>query len=333
MANVIKKSFSRSLKLLPFSFLSRLRHQSLLLPLYHLVSNDRVPHVINLFEYKNVNQFEEDLDFLQSHYTPVSLTELVDSIKLKRKLPPKAFLLSFDDGYREIIDVIAPILKRRSIPALFFLNTAFIDNKEMFFRNKASLLVEKIGNQMDSKIREQITAVFMKHKIQGVDIQANIRSIKYQDRNILDELGLAMNVDFEKYLRENKPYLSSVEVAGLVKDGFAIGSHSINHPLFQLLSLEEQLTQVKESLKVLREQFSMPINSFAFPFNETGVSKAFYDQTHFNGTIDVSFGTGGFRRGYCDNNLQRQSMEVGKNSAEKIYRELYRQEIIKGKGG
>ena len=74
MANVIKKSFSRSLKLLPFSFLSRLRHQSLLLPLYHLVSNDRVPHVINLFEYKNVNQFEEDLDFLQSHYTPVSLT-------------------------------------------------------------------------------------------------------------------------------------------------------------------------------------------------------------------------------------------------------------------
>ena len=60
---------------------------------------------------------------------------------------------------------------------------------------------------MDSKIREQITAVFMKHKIQGVDIQANIRPIKYQDRNILDELGLAMNVDFEKYLRENKPYL------------------------------------------------------------------------------------------------------------------------------
>lgn len=321
---IIKKNISGSLNYLPFSILFRLNRQKLLLPFYHIVNNDRVPHIANLYEYKNVKQFEEDLNFLEKHFSPISLTDLVNCVKFKKQMPNKSFLLSFDDCYREVIEVIVPILRRRSLPAVFFLNTAFLDNKEMFYRNKASLLVEKYKSDKVSKYQKGAEAVFLKHNIKGSDIKANILSIKYHNRGILDELAEIFNIDFKEYLRNNNLYLSSSEVAVLVKEGFAIGSHSIDHPLFSLLSPEEQIRQASESLNLLRKQFDMPFNAFAFPFNSIEVSKDFYEQTHFNGDIDISFGTSGFQKGYCENNFQRQSMEVGEYSAKKIYVRLLR---------
>ena len=53
--------------------------------------------------------------------------------------------LSFDDGLREIANEIAPLCRQVGVPATFFVNSASLDNRFLCFRNKASLLIEKLS--------------------------------------------------------------------------------------------------------------------------------------------------------------------------------------------
>ncbi len=45
------------------------------LPFYHTVSDENLPHILN-YPYRNVAQFEKELDFFLKYFKPVSLEEL-----------------------------------------------------------------------------------------------------------------------------------------------------------------------------------------------------------------------------------------------------------------
>lgn len=328
ITNIIRNSLNLTLALLPFSLLNRIQEKKLLLPLYHTVSNSRIPHVVHLFQYCDVKQFEKDLDFLQKYFTPISMVDLMNNLKGNLVLPDKSFLISFDDGHREVAEIIAPILKRRSVPAFFFLNTAFIDNKDMSFRYKASLIIDRLETTMQSDVIHKLSTIVNAKKPTLTNLKTAVLSINYQHRHLLEEVAKVLQIDFNEYLREKKPYMTSHEIRNLIDQGFMIGSHSVDHPLFRDLSLDAQLAQVLTSQGKLREQFSVTYNAFAFPFNDAGVSNEFYDQTHINGLIDISFGTSDFMKGRCVNNLQRQPMEGRGHHAEEIYKGLLSQEIL-----
>ncbi len=253
--------------------------------------------------------------------------DLMHHVKEKKEFQQKSFLLTIDDGYREIFDVIAPILKEKSIPAAFFLNTSFIDNKSMFYRNKASLLVDTLKKDRNSALLANLKDLLEENFLDSQDAQQGILSIPYHQRNILDDMAQILDVDFNQYLKEKQPYLTSEQINSLIDDGFVIGSHGIDHPLYKHLSLEEQLRQTQESFKFLEKKFELPYRAFAFPHSDSYV-KQFFKETHFNGDIEISFGTSGFHKGHCKTNIQRQSMEVRGESAKAIYKRLYKYEVF-----
>ena len=74
------------------------------------------------------------------------LLDVIAWVRGETILPPNSFLLTFDDGFREIYDIIAPILLDKGIPATFFISSGFLDNRELCYQHKASLLVEKVRN-------------------------------------------------------------------------------------------------------------------------------------------------------------------------------------------
>lgn len=108
-------------------------------PFYHTVSDKKLAHIRHLYHYRSVREFEQELDFFLKHYEPVEPGQLIKEGTISGK---KQFLLTFDDGFAEIYHVIAPLLTKKGIPAIFFLNTGFIDNKDLFYRCKASILAE-----------------------------------------------------------------------------------------------------------------------------------------------------------------------------------------------
>ncbi len=129
---------------IPWAIRNRAATTSIIVPYYHMVSDHGISHIKHLYSHKSIKLFREDLECLLSRYRPIDLFQFLDHIQERSRIEENAFLLTFDDGFREMYEIVAPILIEKGISATFFINSAFIDNKEMCFRNKASLVVERL---------------------------------------------------------------------------------------------------------------------------------------------------------------------------------------------
>jgi hypothetical protein len=108
-----------------------------------------------------------------------------------------------------------------------------------------------------------------------------------------------------------------------LQQGFTIGSHSIDHPRYATLSVEEQLYQTRASLRWLAERFPLRYRAFAFPHSDAGVPMTFFRVLFDEGTLDVSFGTGGMLPHFFARNFSRFTMEKTLLPAESILAKQY----------
>lgn len=296
-------------RILPPPILGKLARVNIVLPYYHMVSNENVSHVKYLYKYKNVRQFREDIDFLLKHYSPVSLKDLVHSLRGDKSLPRNTFLLTFDDGFREMHDIVAPILVEKGVHATFFVNSAFVDNRQLCHLNKASILAEKFEEKRSLGIEKKVAQLLRDKGLEFNDVVSALLSINYQNKLLLDDVAKVMEVDFGDYLSLRKPYLTTDQIRQLLHNGFTIGAHSIDHPYYGDLTLTEQLNQTIESARHIRENFQLDYGAFAFPHGDSGVSKEFFKRIQECGLIDITFGTGGMGDGYPRTHRQRFSLE------------------------
>jgi len=302
----------------PLDFWHWLIDVDLVLPYYHMVSDQDVAHVSGLFKYRSVRQFKEDVEFFLRVYTPVSLQNIICHLDGVSQLPKRCFLLTFDDGFREIYDVVAPILKAQGIPAVFFLTASIVDNRELCYLQKMSLLIRSLASLGDSPAAREVSQVLTNAGVKDLDLPSRILSITYRQRHVLDELGPILGCDFAAYAASAQPYLTTAQTKDLMRQGFAIGAHSIDHPPYTELTLEEQLLQTQESLSWLSNRFQYECQAFAFPFREAGVSPEFFQRAFADGRLKVSFGTHGMHRHFFPRNLTRFPMDDDDRKAAKM---------------
>ncbi|MEJ5106704.1 polysaccharide deacetylase family protein [Chryseobacterium sp. MYb328] len=284
-------------------------------PLYHCVSDENLPHIKHVIEYKNSKDFEKDIDDLSKHFQWVNWREFKDFTSGNFKAQKKIALLTFDDGFREFYDIVAPVLERKGIYACNFINPAFIDNKEIMFRCKASLLIDAIGNK--TTISPEVYTVLSLNSNAAIEIVKNkILKITYQEKNMLDLLAEKLEFDFKSYTKEYRPYLSTEELKHLAHKGFGISSHGWDHPKYGDLSLEEQMKSIDKTFAYLKEN-NFLYESFAFPFTDFGVKNDFFEELFKNEEMYCTFGTAGIKLDSVKRNFQRIPMETGE-SAEKI---------------
>lgn len=273
----------------------------IVLPFYHLVSDNPPAHIQHLYEARTFHDFKEDLDFLLKHYQPISLNELIEINNKKEKLKGNYFHLTFDDGLKDNITEVVSILKERKIPGTFFINTDFIDNKALFYRFKESILVDKYAAD-------------------------GLLDCDCTNSGEIDELAILFGEDFNNYLEKEQPYLTSDDINNLIKEGFTIGAHSKNHLNFNTLNLNEQLEQTLESVKFITKKFQLEYKVFSFPFTDDGISVEFFNK--IKNQVDLTFGTAGLKNDSISFNLQRIPMEENKKGIE-IIKSQYLYYILK----
>lgn len=296
--------------LLPLSFLIKISGQKFILPCYHTISDSYIPHIANLYRYKNISSFRSDLDFFLKYYKPVDLPELIDMIRNDRKPDSNTFFLSFDDGLKEFYHVIAPVLLEKGIPATCFLNSAFIDNKDMFFRYKASVLIDLIKKtSMKSGMWKSINTWFADNQMSIADYRSELLKIKYDSREKLDNLAKLLNFNFRDYLNKEQPYLTNNQIDELIKKGFTFGSHSIDHPEYRYIPLNEQINQTKISVEDIASRFKLNYRVFAFPFTDFNTSLKFFQEINRDNLLDFTTGSAGIKHDSIKNNLQRIPMD------------------------
>ncbi|MBB4807714.1 peptidoglycan/xylan/chitin deacetylase (PgdA/CDA1 family) [Chryseobacterium defluvii] len=289
------------------------------LPIYHCVSDDNLPHLNRIIRYKNVRQFEEDLDYLSKCFQFVSWDEFKDYVKGKFRPQKKIVLLTFDDGFREFYDVVAPVLERKGIYAVNFVNPGFIDNQDLMFRCKASLIINELDKKTD--VNPEFYNILQSQNESQEKIRKKILGISYLKKEILERLAESLELDFTLFLKEQKPYLSLKQLRILTQKGFGISAHSWDHPLYHELPTEQQLETTNRSIRYLKEN-GFHGDSFAFPFTDFGVSKAFFDELFRNREILCTFGGAGIKLDSVERNFQRIPMETGESAETLLKKEI-----------
>ena len=282
-------------KLIPFQWLFKLK-TPVFQPFYHVVSNEKLPHIVN-YNYRNIYQFEKELDFYLKYFKPVSLAELISNKNSGKKI----FHLSFDDGLKECAEIIAPALLKKGVPATFFVNTGFVDNQHLFHKYKASLILRKLKEMPDLSLEK----ILKEQNLQGEQI---LKATILQE-SILDEAATLLGINFDDFLAEHKPYLATEQILNLKNQGFSIGAHSFNHPEFWKISEKEQLEEVKKSMDWLVEKINPEIKAFSFPFTDSGVSLKVLKTLKDEKICDVTFGTAGIKLDELDFHFQRYPVE------------------------
>jgi len=296
----------------PLPWLIKASRHTLLVPMWHTVTDEVPPHIVNLYPVYGVRAFEEQLEWLLKYFRPVSLTELIGYVSAG-KLPEKPIMhLTFDDGLRECAEIIAPVLIKRCIPATFFISPHFIGNHHLFYRFKASVLAEALHKPgLPGSTLSVMARFLVENGLPVLDPVGTILSIPYPKRELLDELADILGVDFQAYLKQHRPYMDEAGIRYLQNKGFDIGAHSIDHPNFGEIPVEEQLHQVQESIEYISACFAPRHKAFAFPFTDHLMGLDFFSRLAASPSApEITFGTSGLRRDIAPCAAQRVPMEM-----------------------
>jgi peptidoglycan/xylan/chitin deacetylase (PgdA/CDA1 family) len=102
---------------------ARLRPRELTVLCYHRIDGGSV-NPLSFYQQRGMvvsrRAFEAQMRSLARWLEPISLDELGAAARDERSLPERAAVVTFDDGYRDLLDVALPVLERAGIPAIAF---------------------------------------------------------------------------------------------------------------------------------------------------------------------------------------------------------------------
>ncbi len=327
--NFIKNISPKLFSALPINILISLSREKMIFPFYHTVSDTAMPHIKHLYKPKSIAEFKSDIDFFLKYYSPATINEVEKFIANKKRSKKPQFFLSFDDGLRENYEIIAPVLKEKGIQAAFFINSAFVDNKQLFHKYKCSLLIDALLQIYDIKKITDIAKLLGTNNYNIEQITKIIRDLNYSDLETIDKIAKILNVKFNEFLSKNKPYLTTEQILELSSQGFIIGAHSVDHPEFFLIGEKDQKIQIIDSL-IFLEKLGIKKRYFAFPFTDYKVKATVFDIFTNGAKNIISFGTAGIKRDMTNLHIQRIPMEDDKlDDAKSRIRKEYSYYLLK----
>ena len=130
----------------------RFLYASGLLPLYHRIRNTDTLTVVMFHRTLSADDprwatcdpdytlprdvFAQVLGFVRRHYNVVSVDEVLAARAGKARLPPRALLLTFDDGWADNVDHALPELQRAGLPGLMFVVADAVGRRQPFWQEQ-----------------------------------------------------------------------------------------------------------------------------------------------------------------------------------------------------
>lgn len=261
---------------LPLDVLARSVPRDVIVLMYHAVGEDAAAHLRNLYPYKTPAQFEADLVSLKQEFPMPTWEEFVANRGRSQRPDRPSVLITFDDGLSHCYRFVRPLLLKHRVPCLFFITKAFVDNRTMFFRHKASLCVDIFRRLSLSDQNRVLNTLVVDHPGCSRDPSAFGRwmlGLGHIDQPTIDRVCSLLDIDTDDVLKRQQPYVTKEEIQQLHSDGFTIGGHSVTHPPLRVLSAEEVEFEILQSCRFIRELLNVKDVPFAFPFSADGVSR------------------------------------------------------------
>jgi len=237
---------------------------------FHHISAARSPFTDGIRVSITPERFESALRFLSAHYTPVRLEDVLTG-RDGRGLPARALLVTFDDTYASVAETAAPLCRKFGVPAVFFVNAAFLDNRRMSPDNLVCYVANTLGM---GAINAAVHAVPGRETRELRSLpevfDTFLPSVTLAEREVfLGAMRQSAGINEERMAREASLYLTGKQLRGLASFDFEIGNHTYTHTHCRTLVQQDFATEVDRNKTELEALSGTKVRSFSQPYGSS----------------------------------------------------------------
>jgi peptidoglycan/xylan/chitin deacetylase (PgdA/CDA1 family) len=171
----------------------------------------------------------------------ISTQQVINYLKGKESVPDRAVWITFDDGWKENIENVIPIITEYNIPVTFFVSTDPVENGGIFWWSYVTQYGKKYL-KTDNTIK----------KMRLISERRREQLIKQLE----DRFSSCMN-------REAMTIEDVKQIARLPQ--VAVGCHTAHHVMMTQCNDEELNYEIKISKEKLESWIGKPVNCFSYP--------------------------------------------------------------------
>jgi peptidoglycan/xylan/chitin deacetylase (PgdA/CDA1 family) len=230
----------------------------------------------------SVEQLRSQLRFFKDNYELISPEDFLQWCARGIALPPRALLLTCDDGLRNNLTGMLPVLREFAVKCLFFVTGACAQPSGAMLWHEQLLLqllsaadtcrldLREVGIYADVHGRRQKHDLWRKLMERLASQDTYIRSSVLEE--LRRQLGLSNSwiSDYEedgvlcdRFLTMNLSQLRQLAAAGM-----CIGAHSVSHPKLSEMSPDLAASEIRNSGQDLSRALGEDIWAFAYPFGD-----------------------------------------------------------------
>lgn len=210
-----------------------------------------------------VGEFDAKMRMVKRCFNILPLRDAIARLG-RGTLPARALSITFDDGYADNHDLALPVLQRHGLHATFFIATGYLDGGRMFNDTVIEAIraarVDRLelddlglGTHSLATFDEKRTAlgnVLQQIKYMRPGVRENI------SERILERAGAAL---------DERPMMSSSQVAAMHRAGMDIGAHTVSHPILTKIDLATARDEIVDGRAVLEGIIGAPVSLLAYP--------------------------------------------------------------------
>jgi peptidoglycan/xylan/chitin deacetylase (PgdA/CDA1 family) len=223
------------------------------------------------------------LRLLKSQYVVISPERLLEWLQTGRALPTRAVLLTCDDGLRNTLTDMLPILQEENLACLFFVTGASAEETpEMLWYEQLYLLLQNAPpgpiEIVDPDLRDGTEQLGNRRALWwNLVKRLSRRDQRGRSRFMQETRGrLGLREDWIKEHTQEPAkarrflLLTSSELRQLAAQGMTIGAHTLSHPFLSQSSAESVKREIAEGRPVLENVLGRKIWALAYPFGSPG---------------------------------------------------------------
>jgi peptidoglycan/xylan/chitin deacetylase (PgdA/CDA1 family) len=229
-------------------------------------------------------QFDAQLRLLTQNFVCTTMGELMNPAA---DLPETVAVVTFDDGFKDVVEHALPLLQRWRVPATVYCCSAPLLERSVLNVHRVHLLQAKLGLEPFRQAFEQLIASRPPVAIEPLTHPGLRALYPYDDeatrrfKRLLNfdlpyaELDVVLKTLFERFIGDDAPiaerlYMSEADLRRCQDAGLEIGVHGHSHRVLSRLGESEQRAELGTCADLLRRVCGLAEVHASYPYGIDG---------------------------------------------------------------
>jgi len=214
--------------------------------------------------------FEAQIRYFAKNNTIISLNTVARCLAEGQPFPPRAVVLTFDDGYRDNYNAYQ-IMKKYGAIGTFYVSAGCIDNREPLWLFEVIYLLKHTKATRISLSIDDFAATFPLESTAGRltaarKITAVIKSNNLEFREELRDQMRNQTSDVDDYLEKAAQVMLSWEqVREMSDNGMEIGGHTVTHLNLPNADPNDARSEIIDCKRLIEGKIDRQVDHFSYP--------------------------------------------------------------------